>query len=236
MRWARTPVGAVTAVVILAAVAGCGVGDPGAPTSETRTVDGATAVDLRSSGTVTVTIGDEPGLVITAGENVIDRLTSDVVDGVLVLGASGPWFGTLGTVTYDLTVPSLEAVTVSGSGDVTVGRVDAGPLALDISGSGEITAKTVAAETVNAVISGSGTIGVAGKSARQDVEISGSGRYEAADLVSADVEVLVSGSGRADVTATDSLTVTVSGSGSVTYGGDPSVTSRISGSGSVTPR
>jgi len=236
MRRARTLVGALIVTLIGASVGGCGVGDPGAPTSETRTVDGATAVDLRSSGTVTVTIGDEPGLVITAGENVIDRLTSDVVDGVLVLGASGPWFGTLGPVAYDLTVTSLEAVTVSGSGDVTVGRVDAGALALEISGSGAITANAVAAETVNAVISGSGTIGVAGKSARQDVEISGSGRYEAADLVSPDVEVLVSGSGRADVTATDSLTVTVSGSGSVTYGGDPSVTSRISGSGSVTPR
>jgi Putative auto-transporter adhesin, head GIN domain len=236
MRIARTPVAAVIAVLLLAAAAGCGVGDPGAPTSETRTVDGATAVDLRSSGTVTVTIGDEPELVITAGENVIDRLTSDVVDGVLVLGTSGPGFGTLGPVTYDLTIPTLEAVTVSGSGDVTVGRVATGSLALDISGSGEITAETIAAESIDAVISGSGTIGLAGKSARQDVEISGSGRHEAADLVSADVDVLVSGSGSADVTATDSLTVTVSGSGSVTYGGDPSVTSRISGSGSVTPR
>ena len=236
MRRARTLVGALIVSMIGGLIVGCGVGDPGEPTSQTRTVDGATAVDLRSSGTVTVTIGDEPELVITAGENVIDRLTSDVVDGVLVLGASGPWFGTLGPVTYDLTIPSLEAVTVSGSGDVVVGRLDAGSLALEISGSGEIVAKTLAAETVSAVISGSGTIGLAGKSARQDVEISGSGRHEAADLVSADVDVLVSGSGSADVTATDSLNVSVSGSGSVTYGGNPSVTSRISGSGSVTPR
>ncbi len=236
MRIARTPLAAVIAVVLLAAVAGCGVGDPGAPTSQTRTVDGATAVDLRSSGTVTVTIGDKPELVITAGENVIDRLTSDVVDGELILGATGPWFGTLGPVTYDLVLPSLDAVQVSGSGDVTVGPAEGRRLTLGISGSGTVSGDAVNLAAVDAEISGSGRIELTGKAERQVVVISGSGRYAAADLVGGQVEVTVTGSGRADVTAIDTLDVTISGSGSVTYGGDPSVTSRISGSGSVAPR
>lgn len=216
---------------------GCGViGDPGPSTTETRAVEGVSAVDLRTSGNLSVNIGGEPSLTITAGENVVDRLRSEVQDGVLVLDVEGPGWGRLGQVQFDLTVESLEAVSVSGSGQAALGAVEGPSLEIDIGGSGSVTAKEIELDELATLISGSGQVDVAGRAARQEVEISGSGTYSAADLESEDAVVLVSGSGNVDLTVSDTLDAEVSGSGSVTYSGGASVSTRISGSGSVQRR
>ena len=63
--------------------------------------------------------------------------------------------------------------------------------------------------------------------------MSGSGRYEAAELPSQTVSAEVSGSGQVVVTVSGELKVDISGSGSVTYSGEARVDSSVSGSGKV---
>lgn len=48
-----------------------------------------TAVELETSGDLTVSIGEMIALSVTAGEDVIDRLTFTVNDGTLHLGVEG---------------------------------------------------------------------------------------------------------------------------------------------------
>ena len=72
-----------------------------------------------------------------------------------------------------------------------------------------------------------------GKADSQDIDISGSGSYEALDLESKEAEIDLGGSGKASVNVLDDLDVTISGSGSVQYRGNPTVIQDIRGSGEV---
>ena len=110
-------------VVLLALVlTGCGTfagGDPGPPRTEDRPIDDASAVELATSGDLVLASGDRASLRITAGENVLDHLTSEVRDSRLVLDTDGP-VPNLGDVHYELVLPEASAVELPGSGSVQV--------------------------------------------------------------------------------------------------------------------
>lgn len=220
------------------AVAGCGTfaggADPGRPRSEDRPIVDASAVELATSGELVLTTGDAASLRITAGENVLDHLTSDVSDERLVLGTDGSTVD-LGEVRYELVLPEVRAVELSGSGSVQVSAPSAlGEIVL--SGSGRIGVDGLGGEELTVELSGSGEITVDGEVTRQIVDIDGSGTYDGSGLSSEDAEVRIGGSGTADVTVDGGLRAVVEGSGTITYAGDAVVDSEIDGSGTVTPR
>jgi hypothetical protein len=229
---------AAAPLAAVALVAGCGtvLDGPGPQTSQERDIGDVTVVELATSGDLIVIQGEDARLTITAGEEVIDRLTSDVDGDTLELGVDGPG-GVSGEIRYELVVPRLEGVELAGSGDVRLDDVAVGDaLTLTVAGSGDITAGGVDVQELTVTVSGSGDVDVEGRAEQQDVEISGSGDYLAAGLDSRTARISVEGSGNADVTVSDRLEASVSGSGNVTYGGDPSVDSRIDGSGEIEPR
>lgn len=226
-------------VPVAFAVTGCaafpGVGaDPGPEQREERTVTEATEVELATAGELVLRTGDEPSLEIVAGENVLEHLTSDVRDGRLVLGDDGS-LRDAGDVRFEVVLPTVEVVELSGSGTVDV----QGPSALReivLSGSGEIGVEELATDELRVELSGSGQLAVDGEATRQDVSIDGSGTYDGGALRSEEATVSVSGSGTADVAVSATLEAVIEGSGTITYTGDPAVDSRIDGSGTVTPR
>ncbi len=182
---------------------------------EARDVSGFDEIDLSGSGRVLIAVTGTESLTVEAADNILPLLTTEVRNGRLELGARRS-ISPAREIVYTITVVSLEAVTVSGSGSVTATGIDASGFDVEISGSG-----TVVAE---------------GVSENLDLTISGSGVFEGEDLVSATGTVSVSGSGNAVVNVNDDLDVKVSGSGSVKYLGDPSVSVSISGSGDVSKR
>ncbi len=228
-----TLLGGVAALLL--ALTACGqVTDPGPQTSRQRTVDGVHAVDLRTSGDLTIQVGDTENLTVTAGSNVIDNLTSDVVDGTLVLdSAAGRSAG--GPIAYTLTVRGLDRIEQSGSGNVTASGVPGGDATLVISGSGSATLSDLQLTTLSADLSGSGGGRLSGSTEEATVTVSGSGDFDGADLASVHTRVQVSGSGNARVHVTGQLEATASGSGDIVYTGNPSSVQRdSSGSGDIT--
>lgn len=225
------------ALVLAAAtlgVAGCSAVGGGPTTTEERTVDGVRAVDLRTSGSLTVELGDAPSLTITAREGVLDELTSDVEDGTLVLGREGgPRWGTPGRIEYTLVVTELEALAVRGSGDVEADGATGGRLSVTVEGSGDVAVRGVEVDTLDGQVAGSGGLVLAGRAGTQNVVVEGSGGYDGADLVTREAVVAVRGSGDADVHVTERLDVQVDGSGSVRHTGGAQVTSDVDGSGDV---
>ncbi len=222
--------GGVAAVTVLA-LSGC-VFVSGPRTTVDREIDDATAVQLKTGGDIVITLGDSPSLTITAGQNVISRITSEVHDGVLVLDIPGPTFA-LGDIDYALTLPSISGVDVDGSGDVEVDFAAADDVTVSISGSGDVEGGNIAAGEVTVQIDGSGNVDLSGTTGSFAVAIDGSGDVEADDLESEDATVDISGAGEVKVRATKTLDVKISGSGSVRYTGGAEVTSEISGSGEV---
>ena len=112
---------------------------------------------------------------------------------------------------------------------VTARRIEA----LAISGSGDIVASSIAGEALKVAISGSGDVRVGGRVDGFSASIAGSGDIRAGELDAQRVNVSIAGSGDATVTARQALSVSVAGSGDVRYYGDPSVSKSVMGSGSV---
>lgn len=238
--WPTTAAVAATALTLT----GCGVpaalgADDGPRVTETRAVEGVRAVELSTSGDLTIEHGDEPSLTVTAGEDVLPRLTSEVRDGVLLLGTEGGggwgWGGT-GPIQYHLVVSELDAVAVRGSGDVDARAVPGPRLAVSVQGSGDVRVDDVDAEAVLVDIAGSGDVRLAGRTQAQRVVVEGSGEYSADDLLSQEVDVTVRGSGDVAVDVSRRLVASVSGSGSVTHTGGAQVSADVQGSGDVRAR
>jgi hypothetical protein len=162
---------------------------------------------------VTVEQGDVESLTIEADDNVLPRLTSEVSDSTLKLDKKPGIVTGRSPIRYRVSLKNLTGVSLSGSGSVR--------------GQG------MTIQTFRVDISGSGTVNLSGSAVEQDIEISGSGRYEAGELQSQQVAADISGSGQVAVAVSRELRVDVSGSGTVTYSGDPSVSQSVSGSGRV---
>lgn len=226
------------ASLALATLVGCGAlpANVGDPVTRDRPIEKVSAVVLATSGTLTIATGAEPSLSITAGEGVIDELTSDVRDGVLVLDVRRGRLGRIGTISYELVLPTVDHLRVDGSGDARADLAPGDELTLEVAGSGGVAASGVDVDELAVEISGSGSVEVEGTAGRQSVNLSGSGEYSAPDLTSDEAAVSVEGSGDADVRVARTLDADVSGSGSIRYAGDATVTSNVSGSGGVEPR
>ena len=206
---------AVALLAVLLVAAACSVTKgSGKVVSQTRKVTGFTKVELSGSGELTIEKTGMESLTISAEDNLLPQLTSEVSGDTLTLGTK-PNTTVVPTkpITYSLTVKDLNGIAVSGSGSVRVSNLTTNSLTTQISGSGTISA--------------SGTVN------DQAVDISGSGRYQAEQLTSKTAKVQISGSGHASVLATDLLDVKISGSGTLTYGGNPQITQEISGSGKL---
>jgi Putative auto-transporter adhesin, head GIN domain len=214
---------ALAAVLVLAAVVvallargglpGSGVQGSGVAATQSRVLATFSSVDLAGSSNVIVVAGGRQSVVVHADSNLIRDVTTRVAAGTLVIGTTGS-FTTRSPMSVEVSVPSLAAVTLSGSGKISVTGIDAPRLTMTLPGSGRLDA--------------SGTV------ANLDVTLGGSGLAQLGNLTARDVHAVVAGSGLIRVTATASLNAAVTGSGAIIYSGNPQVTSSVTGSGTVT--
>jgi hypothetical protein len=214
---------AVVAVLFLAAVvtallarggsSSSGVQGSGVAATQSRPLATFSSLDLAGSNNVTVVVGGRQSVVVHADSNLMRYVTTRVVAGSLVVGTTGG-FTTRSPMSVAVSVPSLAAVKLSGTGEISVTGIDAPRLTVALPGSGAL----YAGGTVNQL----------------DVTLSGSGMAQLDNLVAHDVHAVVSGSGLIRVTATTSLNAAVPGSGAIIYSGNPQVTSSVTGSGTVT--
>jgi len=190
-----------------------GVKGSGVAATQSRVLARFSSLDLAGSNSVTVAVGGRQSVVVHADSNLIRYVTTRVVAGTLVIGTSGS-FTARSRMSVEITVPSLAAVTLSGSGKIAATGIDAPRLTVTLPGSGSLYA--------------SGTV------TRLDVTLGGSGLAQLDGLTARDVHAVVAGSGLIRVTATAGLNAAVTGSGAIIYGGNPQVTSNVTGSGAVT--
>ncbi len=214
---------ALAAVLVLAAVvvallarggpSGSGMQGSGVPATQSRVLATFSRLDLAGSNNVTVAVGGGQSVVVHADSNLMRSVTTSVVAGTLVVGTTGS-FNTKSPMSVEVSVPSLAAVTLSGSGQISVIGIDAPRLTVALPGNGAFYA--------------SGTV------TQLNVTLGGSGLARLDNLVARYVHAVVTGSGLIRVTVTESLNAAVPGSGAIVYSGNPRVTSSVTGSGTVT--
>jgi hypothetical protein len=110
-----------------------------------------------------------------------------------------------------------------GSGELTVDTLHCGVCQLKSNGSGDINMGSLSGGELSVEQGGSGDIFVlsAGNIESQSIDLNGSGRYRAPQLVSRNARANVKGSGVVEFNVTSTLEAKVLGSGQVLYHGNP---------------
>ncbi|MGA3182286.1 MAG: head GIN domain-containing protein [Verrucomicrobiota bacterium] len=188
----------------------------GVAKTESRTVGSFSRIELAGSADAEVSIGAATEVAVTTDDNILPAIETRLEGDTLRIGFTQSYVSRLG-VKVKITVPALNGVGVSGSGDIRVTGLRTGDLEARVTGSGDVTLQ--------------GAVG------RLSGEVVGSGDLRAGDLEVKEVRVRVTGSGDATVRASEQLEASVTGSGDVCYyGNPPQVRKSVTGSGSIGPR
>ncbi len=183
--------------------------------TETREVGDFAGISLSGLGHLVVEHGSAETLSITANENILPHLVSEVRGGVLHLETKGEIRGAV-QLEYHVTVRDLDELRVSGVTTAEVHGVDARRFLVEIGGVSSVVAE--------------------GRADRQDLFISGVSAYEAAQLTTQVTHVVMSGVSHAVVKVSERLEGSLSGPSRVAYIGSPSVSVSTSGGGTVRPQ
>ena len=225
---------AVLVIITLALTACNAVRGSGNVETEERTVSDFSGIDLSGSGEVILTQAEVESLTIEAEDNFIPLIETEVRNGTLVIGTKeNTTLMSTKPIRFLVSMPNIDNLAVSGSGEIVAESVTSDNLELDINGSGDIDIEQLTAESITADISGSGNLTLAGAVAEQRIDISGSGEYKADALESDTAVVAIGGSGKTTIWVNEVLDAEIDGSGEVNYYGSPTVNQDISGSGDV---
>jgi hypothetical protein len=222
---------------------------------EEREVSDLTGVELATLGNLVIELGDEEKLRIEAEDNLLQYIETEVQGGVLKIGHRHKvTLVPTESIYFYLTVKELDAISVSGAGNVKVPDLEVAEFSLNISGAGDVDLQGLRTDVLEVSISGGGNVDIedlnadvlkvkisgagdfyigGGEVEKQEITISGAGNYKARGLESDEADVSVPGFGSATIRVRDRLKVEISGAGSVKYVGRPTVDEEVSGVGSI---
>jgi len=222
--------------VVLFGGSGNRIEGSGQTTEDVRSQSGFNKVTVNGPIDVRIGLADVDRVAVHGDDNIVPLVETSLLGTTLVVGLrSGASFRTRTKVEVHVHMKKLNGVTLRGSGDIRVDRVDSDVFEATLHGSGDINVASLRADTVAIAISGNGDVRAKGTVGTLGLVIDGNGDAHFADLVAKTVAVSIRGSGDARVHATDQLQVSIGGSGDVRYRGAPTITKAIKGSGSVEP-
>ncbi len=181
--------------------------------SESREVANFTEVYNPTSVNMVITEGSTQQVELSADDNVISSIKIIVENGTLKIDLSKSNYVDA-TITFSVTIPNLEALKNTGSGNMTVSGFDG------------LTGMVIHNE-------GSGNVSFTGSGTSLTLKNSGSGSFQGFNFITEDCTVANSGSGNCEINCTDALSGSNSGSGSIFYKGTTTTDITNTGSGEV---
>ena len=202
--------------------------------SEVRNVSGFTGISLSVPAKAEIIQGGSEGVSIETDENILPLVETIVDNGTLKIRFKDRNMS-VSTKTFKVTInaKTIESLSVAGSGDVNVAKLQTGKLKTSIAGAGDVRILALDVDSLVVSIAGSGDFSAGGKANSVEAKIAGSGDIKIEKLAANNVKISIAGSGDARVWAKDTLTISVAGSGDVAYYGDAKVSQSVAGSGSV---
>ncbi len=188
------------------------VAGSGISATEQREVGAFKSVSSSGSMDLSITIGTEQSVRVTADDNLLPLIETKLVGSQLRIRPVEP-ISARTDLRVDIVIPVLEGVALSGSGSATLAGLTEPSLDLSIAGSGDVSASGTA-DNLSASIAGSGSLRLF-------------------NLATKAAEIKIAGSGDAEINAAESLSAAIAGSGSVRYAGAPQLQQKVSGSGTI---
>jgi len=204
-------------------------------TTITRDVSDYDQVGIAGDFDVKLFKGEEGTINITADENLLEYIVTEVENGNLKIKPE-KGYNLTSRKSIEITVPfeAIDGVSLAGSGDVFSNDIiNSNKLRLSLAGSGNMDLN-VSAGDVDSSIAGSGNIKLKGNADNFNCRISGSGNLNGYDLKATVANASIAGSGNVKVNAVNEIHAKIAGSGNILYSGDPEIVkSKSAGSGSV---
>jgi hypothetical protein len=207
----------------------------GKEASDSRSISDFDSIALNIIGDITIEQGDEEGITITANDNVLPEIKTEVRNHRLVIETTHPNTSFRDTlpIRYTIRVKDLRAVSINGLGSVTAAKIQTDQLNLTIAGKGEISVETLETPNLTVSIPGDGEILAKGTAAVQEYAIDGKGTLNMGDLQGEQVSLRINGAGTGTLWAEKSLNVVINGMGNLSYYGNASLTQKIHGMGTI---
>ncbi|HEU5145116.1 MAG TPA: head GIN domain-containing protein [Chryseosolibacter sp.] len=227
---------------------------------EVREVENFSKISFGFPGKLYLQQGSPQKVELQGDPDVLEEVQTEVDGGRLKIGKEGKWFkwDDDDKITVYITVPNIEGVSVSGSGDIIgQSKIRTNDLEANVSGSGSMTLDVEANGEVDAKVSGSGNLTLKGHFESLESDVSGSGRVVLDARIDDEADFGISGSGKIEARGqaesvkanisgsgkvlaadleTDRCEVRISGSGDVEINVVNELDANISGSGSVSYR
>jgi len=208
--------------------------------AEKRNVTGFHAIEVGGGIDLYLSQGDEAVAVSASETKYRDRITTEVVNGVLKIrykyekGLRINWTSNKMQLKAYVSVRQLDKLNASGGSDVRVeGSLTFAKLDLGVSGGSDFSGK-VDVTDLKANASGGSDIHISGAAKTLDIDVSGGSDFKGFDLTVENCTVEASGGSDVSVTATKELNVESSGGSDVYYKGAALIRNiKSSGGGSV---
>jgi Putative auto-transporter adhesin, head GIN domain len=207
----------------------------GTVTTQILTVPDFDGIDLAFSSNVIIKQGAIREIKATGHPNIISKITTSVFGNLWIINLVDGCYEDY-ELSIEITVPNINRLFLSGSGDMLVNNFtnQNDNLDIEIIGSGNITLNEFEGIiNLDAILEGSGNFKANNNITTQTMtlDISGSGNYSGFEISSDNSIINSSGSGSSELTAINSLNVIISGSGDVFYKGTPIIIQNITGPG-----
>ncbi|HYP61952.1 MAG TPA: head GIN domain-containing protein [Thermomicrobiales bacterium] len=234
---------AIVGLAVTLAVSGCSWSESGEAlkgsgtvVTESRAVAGFTGVDLSGVGILRITQGAAEALTIQTDDNLLPLITTQVRNGTLIIAIDTkdhPHGVDPTTLVYDLTVTSLQALSVAGAAQVEGRSIAADDLRLEISGAAKVDFDQIQAKALHVTSAGGSAFTIAGTVDMQEIVITGAGEYRAKGLASRTATVRITGAGHATIAVAEALDASIDGTGLIEYVGSPTVVQHVTGLGVI---
>ena len=183
-----------------------------------------TGVSATGPDQVMVTVGKDFSVGAEGDADVLKRLRIRVEDGDLKIGRddAGMRFwksGNAKAATIRVSLPALDEIALTGSGDISVNRVTGAELQLSLTGSGNMKVGAVSLRSLDVSITGTGDVGVAGTAREAELSTTGTGKIDATALKVDRAAAQVMGTGDIALRSDGDVDISIMGSGDVTVHG-----------------
>jgi hypothetical protein len=214
--------------------AGERVNGVGEPQTESRDVGSFSQVSLSGVGEVHLHQGPYKPIEITAEQNILDIMETEVRGDRLHIGTKkGYYIGRTKKLEIHVWSQEYTSAHSSGAGDIrTADRISGDDFDISLSGAGSFSGDLEVKE-LRTDISGAGNATLSGSAQKHEFYISGAGSVSAYDLRTESSLANISGAGDAKLHCESELEARVSGAGSIRYRGNPSVEKHVSGAATI---
>jgi len=202
--------------------------------SDERTPGKFTSLALNLGAEVRIVKANENSVMVTAQQNLTDRIITRVDGNTLVITSKGNLISNH-PIKIEVRMPEFENFEINGSGEIEFDDTVTGDyIDFSVTGSGSVNAR-LDVRKVTTVVTGSGTVRFSGQADDLKGEVLGSGVIDASSLIAENGQFKLSGSGEVRTHVTGRLNASVTGSGILYYTGNPELQKSVTGSGKVIP-